>query len=146
MAAIATFALKAGVWFRRVRLLIVSPDSRGTACPLSGRNSTYRPVQILEAGSIDANLCALEIDQIRQRLDPMMIGYRIETPIFEPGCFLYRARKFGASFNKATGITRKDLIYPPKHLATLGRLNRAGQPVFYSSMHKESVFFELRDL
>src|SRR6476661_4042160 len=51
MAASATFALKAGVWFRRGRLLIVSPDSLGTACPLSGRNSTYRPVQILEAGS-----------------------------------------------------------------------------------------------
>jgi hypothetical protein len=51
MAAIATFALKAGVWFRRGRLLIVSPDSLGTACPLSGRNSTYRPVQILEASS-----------------------------------------------------------------------------------------------
>jgi hypothetical protein len=32
-------------------LLIVPPDSLGTACPLSGRNSTYRPVQILEAGS-----------------------------------------------------------------------------------------------
>jgi hypothetical protein len=30
---------------------MVSPDSLGTACPLSGRNSTYRPVQILEAGS-----------------------------------------------------------------------------------------------
>jgi hypothetical protein len=28
MAANATFALKAGVWFRRARLLIVSPDSR----------------------------------------------------------------------------------------------------------------------
>ena len=38
MAASATFALKAGVWFRRGRLFIVSPDSRGTACPLSGRN------------------------------------------------------------------------------------------------------------
>ena len=63
-----------------------------------------------------------------------------------PGAFLYRARKFGPSFNKATGITRKDLIYPPKHLASAGRLNRAGQPMFYSSMHKESVFFELRDL
>jgi hypothetical protein len=50
-AASATFALKAGVWFRRGRLFIVSPDSRGTACPLSGRNSTYRPVQILEASS-----------------------------------------------------------------------------------------------
>jgi hypothetical protein len=44
-------ALKPGVWFRRGRLLIVSPDSLGTACPLSGRNSTYRLVQILEAGS-----------------------------------------------------------------------------------------------
>ena len=32
-------------------LTFVSPDSLGTACPLSGRNSTYRPVQILEAGS-----------------------------------------------------------------------------------------------
>src|SRR5712691_8249894 len=52
MAASATFALKAGVWFRRGRLFIVSPDSLGTACPLSGRNSTYRPVQILEAGSL----------------------------------------------------------------------------------------------
>ena len=34
-----------------VSLLIISPDSLGTVCPLSGRNSTYRPVQILEAGS-----------------------------------------------------------------------------------------------
>src|SRR4249920_164102 len=51
MAASATLALKAGVWFRRGRLLIVSPDSLGTACPPSGRNSTYRPVQISAAGS-----------------------------------------------------------------------------------------------
>jgi hypothetical protein len=34
------------VWFRRGRLFMVSPDSLGTACPLSGRNSTYRSVQI----------------------------------------------------------------------------------------------------
>ena len=46
--------LKAGVWFRRGRLLIVSPDSLGTACPLSARNSTYRPVQISAAGSVAA--------------------------------------------------------------------------------------------
>jgi hypothetical protein len=51
MEARATLALKPGVWFRRGRLLIVSPDSLGTACPLSDRNSTYRLVQILEAGS-----------------------------------------------------------------------------------------------
>src|ERR1700686_4387214 len=52
MAASAPFALKAGVWFRPGRLLMVSPDSRGTACPLSGRNSTYRPVQISGTGSL----------------------------------------------------------------------------------------------
>src|ERR1700716_2603769 len=52
MAASAAFALKPGVWFRRGRLLIVSPDSLGTACLLSGRNSTYRPVQISETSSI----------------------------------------------------------------------------------------------
>jgi len=39
------------VWFRRGRLLMVSPDKMGTACPLSGRNSTYRPVQISGTGS-----------------------------------------------------------------------------------------------
>src|SRR5436190_11752447 len=52
MAARATFALKAGVWFRRGRLDMVSPDSQATACLLSGRNSTYRPVQISGAGSV----------------------------------------------------------------------------------------------
>jgi hypothetical protein len=35
----------AGVWFRRGRRFMVSPDSQAPACPLSGRNSTYRPVQ-----------------------------------------------------------------------------------------------------
>src|SRR6266853_2508533 len=49
MAASATFALKAGVWFRRGRLSLLI--RWGTACPLSGRNSTYRPVQISGAGS-----------------------------------------------------------------------------------------------
>src|SRR5882757_8016413 len=51
MAASATFALKPGVWFRRARLDMVSPDSQATACLPSGRNSTYRPVQISGTGS-----------------------------------------------------------------------------------------------
>src|SRR5208282_1526023 len=54
IAASATFAVKAGVWFRRGRLFMVSPDSQAIACPLSGRNSTYRPVQISGAGSVVA--------------------------------------------------------------------------------------------
>jgi hypothetical protein len=43
--------LKVAVWFRRGRLFMVSPDSLGTASPLSGRNSTYHPVQISETTS-----------------------------------------------------------------------------------------------
>jgi hypothetical protein len=35
---------------------MVSPDSPGTACPLSGRNSTYRPVQISDTSS-DQSVC-----------------------------------------------------------------------------------------
>jgi hypothetical protein len=32
---------------------MVSPDSQAIACPLSGRNSTYRPVQISGTGSVN---------------------------------------------------------------------------------------------
>src|SRR5205809_8055427 len=67
MAARATFALKAGVWFRRGRLDMVSPDSQAIACPLSGRNSTYRPVQISGAGSWSRTyaLCSLFTSPLR---------------------------------------------------------------------------------
>src|SRR5215469_5890020 len=64
IAAIATFALKADAWFRRGLLLMLSPGSRAKSCPLSGKSSTYRPVQILEAGS----LSDLESHQL-QRLE-----------------------------------------------------------------------------
>src|SRR5436305_14271963 len=49
-AARATLALKAGEWFRRGRLLMVSPVWQ-PFWPRSGRNSTYPSVQIPRAGS-----------------------------------------------------------------------------------------------
>src|SRR5258707_15501205 len=70
MAASATFALKVGVWFRRGRLFMVSPDSLGTACPLSGRNSTYRPVQIFETSSFRH----LETSQVLQRFYRVVVN------------------------------------------------------------------------
>jgi hypothetical protein len=51
MAAKATLALKAGVWFHRGRLVMVSPVLL-TSWPLSGRNSTYPDVQISRASSL----------------------------------------------------------------------------------------------
>src|SRR5258706_13610117 len=78
MAASATFALKAGVWFRRGRLFMVSPDSLGTACPLSGRNSTYRLVQISETSS--QQICSLldhlvgELLKLPRHVEPERLG------------------------------------------------------------------------
>jgi RES domain len=95
---------------------------------------------------IGANLRALEIDEIKERLEPLIKGMQIESPIFDPGALLYRGRRIGPTFTKQAGIKLSDLLYPPKHLARLGRLNRNEQPVFYCSMHKESVFFEVQGL
>src|SRR3954468_23793619 len=53
MAASATLALKAGVWFRRGRLLIISPVQQPSWL-LSGRNPTYPVVQIPQATSLFA--------------------------------------------------------------------------------------------
>jgi hypothetical protein len=50
IAASATFALKSGEWFRRVRFVMSSPDWRRSS-PRSGRNSTYRTVRVCRATS-----------------------------------------------------------------------------------------------
>src|SRR5680860_96512 len=81
MAASATFALKPGVWFRRGRLLMVSPDKMGTACPLSDRNSTYRPVQISGTGStfaveLAAGLDLPHVHATAARAEGLAIGLR----------------------------------------------------------------------
>jgi hypothetical protein len=57
-AARATFALKAGEWFRRGRLVIVSPGLQ-LSWLLSGRNSTYPAVQTFKASSFATGAAAL---------------------------------------------------------------------------------------
>src|ERR1700730_10585714 len=86
MAASATFALKAGVWFRRGRLLMVSPDSAGTACPLSGRNSTYRPVQISRTSShatFQLELTKILLPILQYKMDVDMFLYDTTSRRFE---------------------------------------------------------------
>jgi hypothetical protein len=80
MAAIATFALKAGVWFRRGRLVIVSPDSLGTTCQLSGRNSTYRPVQISGTGSMNTDTMGVYGNYYLKRAIVAQVGLGANLP------------------------------------------------------------------
>jgi hypothetical protein len=48
---------------------MVSPDSLGTACPLSGRNSTYRLVQISETSSFWTDITIVELKAFFARND-----------------------------------------------------------------------------
>src|SRR5712671_2739532 len=99
MAAKATFALNAGVCFRRGRLVIDSPDSQRTACALSGRNSTYRPVQIsgassdaaaLEAGQDNSaggfpGMIAVHVDRVIKDGDTVSLGGTTLRALWTPG-------------------------------------------------------------
>jgi hypothetical protein len=65
-AASATFALKAGVWFRRARLLIVSPDSRANLARRQAETPLIAPFSLagpaltkLEYGAAYLALAAL---------------------------------------------------------------------------------------
>ena len=89
---------------------------------------------------ISANLKMLSIDEIKQRLAPVVKGMIVQSPILNAGTHLYRARKIDKEFNKAAGINCADLIYPPKRKSKLGRLNRDNESVFYCSMGKEAPF------
>lgn len=95
---------------------------------------------------IEVNLPNMGVDAIKKRLEDFMKGVTVSTPVYNPGMFLYRARKISLNFNKSGGIKKSDLVYPPSHLAKLGRLNRDGQSIFYCSAHKQSIFFELQGL
>ena len=95
---------------------------------------------------INDNIQELGVDEIRELIRPLMKGVRVQAPIVPAGTFLYRARKLDKSFNKDREILLSDLKYPPPDKATLGRLNRDGQSVFYCSSSKEPIFFELPNL
>jgi hypothetical protein len=60
IAANATFALKADVWFRRALFVIFAPDMR-QIMPLSGRKSTQRPAQFYEASSDKRFICQVRL-------------------------------------------------------------------------------------
>lgn len=95
---------------------------------------------------INDNIQQLSIDEIRELIRPLMKGVSVQAPIIHTGNFLYRARKIDGLFNTNRKILLEELKNPPPDKATLGRVNRDGQSVFYCSGSKEPVFFELPNL
>jgi integrase len=59
---------------------MVSPDSRAKACPQSGRNSTYRHVQISGAGSVRTLSTATVAELLRRYRDTITSGKRGRIP------------------------------------------------------------------
>ena len=66
IAARATLALKSGEWFRRVRFVILAPDSHAQPCALSGRDSTHRTVR--NCGAVSNDRLSTELEAYRVHL------------------------------------------------------------------------------
>jgi hypothetical protein len=76
--------LKAGLWFRRTRFVIVAPDVQ-PSWPLSGKNSTYPAVQICRASSHrrvmnGPSILALRAIPIKRYDAIFALAHRNETP------------------------------------------------------------------
>ncbi len=77
-----------------------------------------------------------DIDAMVNQLRPLIVGAAMTAPQFDVGAMLFRGR----ICDHANFV--RELSYPPTYLAKLGRLNRAGSPMFYASWSRSSVFFE----
>jgi len=87
----------------------------------------------------ELDLRKVEIDEIKEILTPILKGFVISTPKFNPGLTLYRGRYCDI---KPTNVS--DLTYPPKEqIEDNQRVNRAGESVFYCSTARNVPFFEL---
>lgn len=79
------------------------------------------------------------IDELKRHLELIFAGYWVQCPIFEPGLLMYRAVAWDA---RPTHI--QHLTYAPAaRIKNYGRVNRAGQSVFYCSVAREAPFFEI---
>jgi hypothetical protein len=84
------------------------------------------------------DLCAATIEVIEQQLAPVLRGYTVETPRFNPGLRLYRSR----ISDRPSNI--RDLLYPPAEVTPLGRCNKEKYPLLYCSTSRHAAYFESR--
>jgi hypothetical protein len=81
----------------------------------------------------------LTVEALKLRLRPRLGGMMRAVKWIEPGNRVFR----GVVWDHRPDSISK-ISYPPAACAQLGRLNRAGQPVFYGSCAGPGVFYELK--
>lgn len=81
-----------------------------------------------------------DIDFLKRRLEPILRGYLLVTPILMPGQRVFRGVLWP---ERPTYINQ--LKQPPPHkVTTIQRANRPGEPRFYCSAGAPAAVFELR--
>jgi hypothetical protein len=86
------------------------------------------------------DLCEADIDFLKGRLELLTVGYVVSSPVLMPGQIIFRGRVV-----KTKPDDVRELSYPPKEFVkSLGRVNRAGESVFYGSVDRSATVFEVQ--
>ena len=87
------------------------------------------------------DLRVADVGALKERIGSAIGGMRMNGPFCEPGITVYRGAKL---LEREKPALRDRLSYPPDHLANgWGRVTRPGQRVFYCSVPRDAVGFEL---
>lgn len=73
-----------------------------------------------------------------EKIEIIIDGHLTSMALYHPGNILYRGIKFDHKPE-----LYNDIIYPPKHLATLNRASGENEQMFYCSNLKKAPFYEL---
>lgn len=86
------------------------------------------------------NLQEVDIDFLKNRLELFYKGYALASPFLMPDQVLYRGRKISGKPSKTIELGYR----PASSVKKIGRANRQGQTIFYSSTSHDAPFYELQ--
>lgn len=76
--------------------------------------------------------------EIQELLQTLMINHEVRVSVINHGMVLYRGIKYSEKPKYFS-----EIIYPPKSLAKQNRASSNGEPMFYCTTLKKSIFYEL---
>ena len=102
------------------------------------------PIVVEEINSLQEFARSLKRDTdpniVRAKLTRLLEVYAIHNFELGQGSPIFRARRCRSEQGFAS---LNDLIYPPRDITTIGRLNSAGDPIMYGALRKETAFEEI---